>query len=428
MATPSSFLIGLVGATSQLGGLALLVVLFVSLRDHARRTSYFASWKRGWIAALVGIAAVSLRYSAIPAASGAAFQRLGESSGEVRLLYLVYQVGKLLFLASLVHGTRAFVRGRWERPSRTVALSLLGAYAAASVLLAPTLNHVVLWQSALAVPAFGWCAAMLHSLPRARRSLGTIALGLVCLALAALWSVYAFGFGWYAFASESGAPNPVQMLLTYNSYVDSLMQMLLGYGMVIVLMEDATRVIAAAHGELAAAHDQLRRQALFDPLTGALNRRAFDERLGLERVLATFGTVAMIDLDDLKPINDTHGHAVGDAMLRHLVAALSPRLRATDKVYRWGGDEFLVLLPGSSQKDALARIASLLGAAPSLGLGELSLPLRASVGAAEYRSADDLHAAVSRADAAMYAEKISRRESASRAVRPTRRRGARVGR
>jgi diguanylate cyclase (GGDEF)-like protein/PAS domain S-box-containing protein len=103
--------------------------------------------------------------------------------------------------------------------------------------------------------------------------------------------------------------------------------------------------------------NQLQYQADHDPLTGLYNRRRFEE---LRRVLhdaaryKRHGALLLLDLDDFKMLNDTRGHAAGDAALRALGRAILGRVRALDVVARLGGDEFAVLLPGAEEQQALA--------------------------------------------------------------------------
>ena len=73
-------------------------------------------------------------------------------------------------------------------------------------------------------------------------------------------------------------------------------------------------------------------------------------------VRATFGTVVMADLDNLKRANDRYGHAVGDRLIRLCAEVLRATLRPYDKLYRWGGDEFLLVLPSAHASDVLARL------------------------------------------------------------------------
>ena len=100
-----------------------------------------------------------------------------------------------------------------------------------------------------------------------------------------------------------------------------------------------------------------------DPLTDILNRRGFEREL--KRSLAyvkRYGTSAAllyVDLDDFKPVNDRHGHAAGDAVLKAIAAALVRNVRASDVVARIGGDEFAVLLWNVSGPDAAAKAAAL---------------------------------------------------------------------
>ncbi|WP_432498703.1 EAL domain-containing protein [Kineococcus gypseus] len=166
----------------------------------------------------------------------------------------------------------------------------------------------------------------------------------------------------------------------------------------------------AEHAEAAASSDAL---------TGIGNRRAWDAALAAEearaRRLGSTASVLVLDLDGLKGVNDSAGHAAGDELLVRAAGVLRGRLRPEDFCARLGGDEFAVLLPGA--------------AAPAAGevLRELGAALRragvdVSAGAATRRAATGLVAAWREADAAMYADKAAR---AGREL--TRRRGGRPG-
>src|SRR5207253_4373248 len=96
-------------------------------------------------------------------------------------------------------------------------------------------------------------------------------------------------------------------------------------------------------------------EARRDPLTGLANRRAFEERLHEELARgAPFG-LAVLDLDDFKRVNDTHGHEAGDEVLRRVAAVLARGVRADEGVFRIGGEEFAVLVAGD--RDAVVRVA-----------------------------------------------------------------------
>ncbi len=125
--------------------------------------------------------------------------------------------------------------------------------------------------------------------------------------------------------------------------------------------------IANAHRqmneEVGRATAELEYLALHDPLTGLLNRRAFecalDESVAASRRSADQGTLCFVDLDHFKEVNDACGHAAGDTVLKEVAALFGARMRAEDRVYRIGGDEFAIILNGCTPQDA-RRIAETL--------------------------------------------------------------------
>jgi diguanylate cyclase (GGDEF)-like protein len=147
-------------------------------------------------------------------------------------------------------------------------------------------------------------------------------------------------------------------------------------------------------------------QARHDNLTGLLGHRAFqealDERLRVDGPDPTF-TLATIDIDDFKLVNDAHGHPAGDEALCHVADALRRSVRDQDTVFRVGGEEFAVLLPGLVARDALPvaeRLRAAVAGAP------FSPALRVSIGLASWpQDAPDRDALLRRADAALYAAK-----------------------
>jgi len=177
-------------------------------------------------------------------------------------------------------------------------------------------------------------------------------------------------------------------------------------------MEDVKNEVDAAHAELRVAHDNLRRASFYDTVTGSMNRQAFAEGLGLEAARAGFGAVVMLDTDNLKDINDEHGHAAGDDILRYLVDVMRPALRTSDKLYRWGGDEFLIVFPGAEADLIARRIKGILAKTPPLLLADgARLPVQVSVGAAAYADGEHLNHAIATADIAMYADKVARKRA-----------------
>ncbi len=162
----------------------------------------------------------------------------------------------------------------------------------------------------------------------------------------------------------------------------------------------------------------LRELAQTDPLTGLLNRRSFIERAGLAlaEARAANGTLAVLlfDIDHFKQVNDTHGHAAGDAMLCHLARLTREQLRADDLFARIGGDEFAVLLAGAADARAVAARLPARVAAHPLPFEGRELHCTISLGAAVVIADDhDLDSALRQADAALYEAK---RQGRARAI------------
>jgi diguanylate cyclase (GGDEF)-like protein len=407
--TDSRVLIALIGLGVQLGGCILLAGLFLVLRRHAAGRPYFRYWSAAWVVLAVAIGALVVRYQFVPRLDRISFT---DESLEVRFLYLVYQSAKLLYVALLFAGTASFASGVRLRGFIAYATVLSIAYGGMSVIVATTLGQIALLQSAVTVLAFGGAGSMLLHIRRSRRSVGSMVAAGAYAAMALLWTTYALGFGW-RYLTTSELPAVIGGVMMLNSYLDLVLQMLLGYGMVVMLLEDAKREVDAAHAELEVAHDELRRATHYDALTGALSRRAFEEGVGLDVARASFGAVAVIDLDNLKTVNDRYGHGAGDQLLRHLVSVLRDELRPTDRLYRWGGDEFLIVVPGVKASDAWERLERAIHSArPMLTTAATQpLPMLASVGAAGFGGAEDLVGAIERADAEMYRRKQQRRKT-----------------
>lgn len=387
-------LIAVNGLLSQLAGAVLLVVLFTALlRSHPRPQAYFRQWTLGWVAVVVALCGVAIHY-ALPRA-------MATEPLAARAANLVYQSGKLLYVACLLAGTLNFVRGTRSRFFMRWAIPAALAYALISTAVAGSnLNVVMLFQNPLLVAPFLVSAWLLLGLSKSRATLGSFTTGAVFAGVAVLWILYAIGFAVEGVQPWHPPYGPFHFLLQYNSFFDLILQMLLGYGMVVLLLEDVSRESEDARSQLALAHDRLRQLAVYDPLTGALNRRAYEEGTDLERLGSRFGTALMLDMDNLKMVNDSRGHAAGDELLRRLVETLRRCVRPLDRIYRWGGDEFLLLFPAALPAEVAPRIREALRAVPEL---------EASIGVARFSAMEDLPAAIERADRAMYEEKARNR-------------------
>jgi diguanylate cyclase (GGDEF)-like protein len=199
------------------------------------------------------------------------------------------------------------------------------------------------------------------------------------------------------------------VLVAHNVAFDSPQQM---WSFVITsIVVSACAYIFALRNE--SQRMQLEQLATFDPLTGVGNRRAMDEALQLavataSRTRSSYGLV-ILDLDHFKRINDTHGHSVGDKVLVHCAHLVQQNIRQTDRLFRFGGEEFVVLLTGT-RHEGLQSVA--LGLRRKLAL-ELKGPdgaVTASFGAALLRDGEDWESWLARADAALYRAKDAGRD------------------
>jgi diguanylate cyclase (GGDEF)-like protein len=160
--------------------------------------------------------------------------------------------------------------------------------------------------------------------------------------------------------------------------------------------------------------ERLRTMAHHDPLTGLPNRRRLHEVLARQMAAADRQGQALaivcFDLDHFKDVNDTHGHAAGDLVLREMAAAVSQAVRPTDIVGRWGGEEFLVVAPDADQADATA-LAERLRAAIAAHDFPHDIRMTASFGVSEYEPGTGVEVLLGRADELLYAAKASGRDT-----------------
>ncbi|MGY2363224.1 diguanylate cyclase [Pseudomonas azotoformans] len=158
-----------------------------------------------------------------------------------------------------------------------------------------------------------------------------------------------------------------------------------------------------------------RQKALIDPLTGLPNRAAWSERLDQEvntwHQRGNNLSLAMLDLDHFKRINDGYGHLAGDKVLKIIANVLRKRLRSTDFIARFGGEEFVLLMPNSSLTDALAAgevLRAAIEACPFHFKGE-PVTITVSMGVAQFQPGERSDLALKRADEALYRAKAAGR-------------------
>lgn len=401
-------LIAFIGVVTQMTAVIMLSIVFLLLTRLADRKHYFTAWVIGWIFLALSLVLV------VPAiANGRLVEALVFSGSGKWMTFSIggYMLLRLLGLTYLLAGVLQFCRHFFLRPYLVWMLPGIAAYTGAVLSTADNALEVAAWLAIPTVLAAAYSAWLLWRLRRPRRSFGTRTTTVAFLLIAIAWLFYLPAFSHHAVEPLHEHSGWRLLLTEYNGYIDALLAILLAIGMVLILLEDTLLEVRSAYRELTSTHEALRRESFIDPLTTALNRRAFEEGYGLEAARAAFGTIVMLDLDDLKPVNDAYGHDAGDRLLRWVTATLRGNLRPTDKLYRWGGDEFLLVLPRAAAAASVTRLREILEEMPHRPVAPGSEPIKpgVSIGAAQFEGGDSIEDAIQLADEAMYADKRLRK-------------------
>jgi diguanylate cyclase (GGDEF)-like protein len=357
---------------------ALLLLLYIY-----RRRPYVVWWMWGWVALSAG--------SMFSAGSFQSEQLNAMAFGVAQFLRIV---AGLLFVVA----TDAYRQA--PRLQRGYGLLLL------PVAIWFTLSPAALGTVAVYAPGFLLVAGSMASagvahvlLARQARLLGASLVGATLLCFAAV----------NAYLATTSELNTAGLLLPIV-----VIFLLTALGMQLMTFEDMTFELQRTNRRLEAAQDDLRQAVITDPLTGTRNRRFFDEVIGREmqrhRRYKSPLAIVFIDVDHFKTINDTLGHETGDQVLREVASFLLRHIREADYVFRWGGDEFLVLI-SCGEQEALRRARDLQAAfAQSPQIAELPPGVALSIGCVEVPpDADDIMPFVQMADERMYEDKKNRR-------------------
>ena len=153
--------------------------------------------------------------------------------------------------------------------------------------------------------------------------------------------------------------------------------------------------------------ERLAASAATDPLTGLSNRRAFEAQLKERMKSSAPFSLLMLDVDDLKQVNDARGHGAGDGVLRRVAQVLRENVRENDRVTRWGGDEFIVLMPEVDRVGALSLARRITGTLMQSVAPEG--PISVSIGLAAFPTdGDTADILLAAADRSMYVDKRQR--------------------
>lgn len=361
--------------TAVIAGLLLLLYAY-------RRRQYILWWMWGWVllsaATVVTIPAFSQQISAM-------------LFGAAQLLRIV---AGLLFVVA--------VDAYRQKPTIKRGHGLLLLPVAIWFTLAPAgLDTFAVFAPGYVLIAATMAAAGVAHLLLARqvRLFGASVVGVLLLCNAGL-------NGWFA----TLAGMPTGDTASISLMIRLVLYLLTALGMQLMTFEDMTYELQHSNRRLATAQDDLRQMVVTDALTGTRNRRFFNEVIGRElrrhRRYETPLSIVFIDIDRFKAINDTLGHDVGDRVLREVAAFLLKNIREADYVFRWGGDEFLVLM--SCGEDEARRRARALQQAfdKSPHVADLPAGVALSIGCVEVPAdAEDIMALVQTADERMYADK-----------------------
>ena len=183
--------------------------------------------------------------------------------------------------------------------------------------------------------------------------------------------------------------------------------------------DELERLVEQRTMELRAALDKVQQLAIRDELTGAFNRRElhtqFDADKGLyERIDLEF-CIAILDLDRFKSVNDTFGHAVGDLVLKQFAEILNQEVRVSDCIVRYGGDEFVLLLRGTTLQESVNLLNRISLSVRGFNWGRIApdLAVTTSIGVAAFKKDETLSNTLERADVALYRSKLNGRNQVS---------------
>lgn len=310
--------------------------------------------------------------------------------GPALLLSVVAACGTLAFYALIHFSARLKIA-----PDMLAALQslfaigcIIAGYAIAGPLRASLLSMLVV--------AIAFCTFAMHP----RRAL--------LLAGAALAGMA--GIMWYLQAIDPLGHPPAVEAMSFGYLAAAL----LATTLLASEMTKLRRRMKASKQELLAALDTIRLLATVDELTSLANRRHMNELLGAEerRSAPATSCVALLDLDLFKQVNDQYGHAVGDAVLRGFAGAAHGALREHDTLARWGGEEFLLLLPDATPQAARQVLERIVTRVHALQIDGMTPARRISfsAGLAERRDGEPFMDAISRADKALYRAKAAGRD------------------
>lgn len=303
------------------GTTATIIAGLLLLLYFSRRRLFIAWWSAAWALTAISMVLVVPFYTA------------------PQISWMVYGlsqfIGILSALAFVVAGAAYRQRPRFKRAYGLGLMPITIWFSFAPVALGPRMAFAP--GHLLAAGALAVAGTMHLLLSRRVRLIGAMVTGAALIALAAVnvWITMR-------------VPQPDAAATTRPLVLESAIFLAAALGMQLMTFEDMTYELRRTNRRLETARSELRQLAITDALTGCRNRRFFNEVIGRELQRHERGraplSVIFIDVDRFKVINDTLGHETGDRVLREVASFLLRNTREADYVFRWGGDEFLILI------------------------------------------------------------------------------------
>lgn len=375
------------GLIIQLIGIILMATLSIFLIKSLKSLA-LKYWTAAWCALATALFALTLAFQ---------FPLLAKSPT------VFYFFGEYVFCFFLIAGCQNYATGKRLPASNLKALIPFALLSLVLSLSSGDINKVFSIHTMVMSVAFWFAFLALKDVrPTGKNNYGWYIMRTALLMLAVSFLNYTFIFTLYQL-SFAYAP---AWLLAYNSIIDLVMEILLGFGMVIVLLEQVRHDLESANRQLKEAHAKLEEAAHTDPLTTAFNRHAFYGFLK-KREEVVSGCVGVFDIDNLKPINDRYGHFAGDMAIRAVVRSIRLLIRAEDLIFRWGGDEFFVIMISMNSQMAGERMSELRALLENIKIDGLTkrLTVGVSYGFADFTGVEELEKAVKNADEQMYRAK-----------------------
>jgi diguanylate cyclase (GGDEF)-like protein len=388
-----------IGLVIQFTGIFLITVLSLFLR-RSLKSAISGYWLVAWSSLSVALFCLSLAFS---------YEEYAKP------LYTVYFFGEYVFGLMLVTGCHNLSGSESPTLKKKWIFLPFAALAFLLTFLAQNFNLVFNLHAFILAGFFGASFYVLRN--SEIKTFGWRVMRVALLLLALDFFHYFVLFS----ALQAGYNIPLSYgYLAFNPVIDLVLEILLGFGMVIVILEKVLGDVRVSNEKLQEAHEKLEQLAQTDPLTTAFNRHAFYgflKKRGDETEKVVSGCVGFFDIDNLKPINDRYGHAAGDLAIRAVVRAIRGVMRAEDLIFRWGGDEFFVIMVSMNAEMARSRMDRLEAMLTDIQLEGRAerLTVGVSYGFQDFAEISELEQAVKYADEEMYRRKQERKERARQA-------------